>query len=106
PVEREHTGIVRRPVVDQDTGVGWHGHSAQDLSELTSGEFARSTGAGGVVGQTLQHGSFRELDGVRLGTAAGACPDLSTVGGCDYPKRPLPASGQTSAATPRLFDDK
>jgi hypothetical protein len=29
------------------------GQIAQDLGELTSGELARSTGAGGVVGQTL-----------------------------------------------------
>jgi len=51
----EHTCIVRVPVVDQDTGIGGHGQIAQHLSELTSGELARSTGAGGVVGQTA-HG--------------------------------------------------
>ena len=52
-VEPVHTGIVRGPIVDQDPVVVLHGQIAQHLGELTSGELARSTGAGGVVGQLL-----------------------------------------------------
>ena len=52
-VEPVHTCIVRGPIVDQDPVVVLHGQIAQHLGELTSGELARSTGAGGVVGQTL-----------------------------------------------------
>jgi hypothetical protein len=32
-----------------------HGQVAQDLGELTCGELARSTGAGGVIGQSFRH---------------------------------------------------
>ena len=56
-IELVHTRIVRGPVVDQDPVVVRHGHVAQHLGELTSGELARSTGAGGVVGQALLHWS-------------------------------------------------
>ena len=52
-VQPEHTRIVRGPIVDQDPVVAAHGQIAQDLGELTSGEFARSTGAGCVIRQFL-----------------------------------------------------
>ena len=50
-----HTRIVRGPEVDQDTVVGLRGDVTQHLSELASGEFARSTGAGDHLRQTLGH---------------------------------------------------
>jgi hypothetical protein len=50
-----HTGIVRGPEVHEDPVVLRHGNSAQDLSELASGEFARSTRAGDHFGQALGH---------------------------------------------------
>ena len=50
---RVHTCIVRSPVVDQDAWIGLGWYAAQDLSELASGEFARSTGAGDHFGQTV-----------------------------------------------------
>ena len=48
-----HTRIVRGPEVDQDPRVGLRWKVAQHLSELASGEFARSTGAGDQLGQAL-----------------------------------------------------
>ena len=48
-----HTRIVRGPEVDQDTVVGLRGDVTQHLSELACGEFARSTGAGDHLRQTL-----------------------------------------------------
>ena len=51
----EHTRIVRGPEVDQDTVVGVRGNVTQHLSELACGEFARSTGAGDHLRQTLGH---------------------------------------------------
>ena len=50
---RVHTGIVRSPEVDQDAWIGLSWYVAQDLSELASGEFARSTGAADHLGQPL-----------------------------------------------------
>ena len=50
-----HTRIVRGPEVDQDPVVGLRGDVTQHLSELASGEFARSTGAGDHLRQTLGH---------------------------------------------------
>ena len=52
---REHTRIVRRPEVDKDTGIKRRRDVTQHLSELASGEFARSTGAGRHLSQTLRH---------------------------------------------------
>jgi hypothetical protein len=52
-VEPVHTRIVRGPIVDEDPVVGLHGQIAQHLGELTSGEFARSTGTMRIVGQLL-----------------------------------------------------
>ena len=50
-----HTRIVRGPEVDQDTVIGLRGDVTQHLSELACGEFARSTGAGDHLRQTLGH---------------------------------------------------
>jgi hypothetical protein len=47
-----HTRIVRCPEVDQDPAIGRHGQITQHLGKLAGGEFARSTGAVGVVGQS------------------------------------------------------
>ena len=58
---REHTRIVRGPEVDEDAVVGRGWDSAQHLSELACGEFARSTGAGDHLGQTLVHRHFLTL---------------------------------------------
>ncbi len=54
-LERVHTRIVGGPIVDQDPWVVRHVQIAQDLGELTSRELARSTSAGGVVGQAFSH---------------------------------------------------
>ena len=53
-----HTRIVRSPEIDQDPIVSGCRDGAQHLSELASGEFARSTGAGDHLRQTLGHVSF------------------------------------------------
>ena len=53
-----HTRIVRGPEVDKDPVVSGCRYGAQHLSELARGEFARSTGAGDHLRQTLGHGSF------------------------------------------------
>ena len=53
----EDTRIVRGPEVDKDTVVGLRGDVTQHLSELASGEFARSTGAGDHLRQALGHAS-------------------------------------------------
>ena len=52
-----HTRIVRGPEVDQDTVIDLRGDVTQHLSELASGEFARSTGAGDHLRQTRGHSS-------------------------------------------------
>ena len=52
-IEPVHTRIVRGPEVDQDTVVGGRGNVTQHLSELASGEFARSTCAADHFGQPL-----------------------------------------------------
>jgi hypothetical protein len=52
-IQPVHTGIVRGPIIDEDPVVVVDGQIAQDLGELTGGELARSTGAGGVIGQSL-----------------------------------------------------
>src|SRR6185436_10320108 len=54
-----HTRIVRGPEIDKDPVVGGHRYGAQHLSELARGEFARSTGAGDHLRETLGHGSLR-----------------------------------------------
>jgi hypothetical protein len=50
-----HTRIIRGPEVDEDAVVYLRGDVTQHLSELACGEFARSTGAGHHLGQTLHH---------------------------------------------------
>ena len=50
-----HTRIVRGPKVDQDPVVNGRGYVTQHLSELASGEFTRSTGAGDHLRQALGH---------------------------------------------------
>src|SRR5439155_6155014 len=45
------TGIVSGAVVDQHAGVVVDGKGAQDLSELSGAELARSTGARHALGQ-------------------------------------------------------
>ena len=58
---RVHTGIVRRPEVDQDAWVGLRRNVAQHVSELACGEFARSTSAAHHLGEALllaRHGGI------------------------------------------------
>jgi hypothetical protein len=50
-----HTRIVSGPEVDEDTVIVDERDATQDLGELAGGEFARSTGAGGVVDQSFLH---------------------------------------------------
>ena len=54
-IQPVHTGIVRGPIVNEDPVVVVHGQVAQYLGELTCGELARSTGAGGVIRQSSFH---------------------------------------------------
>ena len=55
PLPPVHTRIVRGPEVHQDAVVDRCGDVTQHLSELACGEFARSTGAGDHLRQTLGH---------------------------------------------------
>ena len=48
-IQPVHTGIIRSPIIDEDPVVVVHGQITQHLGKLACGEFARSTGAGGVV---------------------------------------------------------
>jgi hypothetical protein len=47
------------PEVDENPFIGGRGDGAQHLSELASGEFARSTGAGNHLRETLGHSQLR-----------------------------------------------
>src|SRR6202007_2719895 len=65
-----HTRIVRGPEIDKDPVVGGLRYGAQHLSELASGEFARSTSAGDHLRQTLGHGSFQAMYTIKLANRA------------------------------------
>ena len=63
--------IVRSPEIDKDPVVSGHRYGAQHLSELAAREFARSTGAGNHLRQTLGHGSFQTTNTAKLAQLEG-----------------------------------